>query len=261
MIHFVGAGPGATDLITLRGARLIEAADCIIYAGSLVNPELLAMARPDCAIYNSAKLHLDEVIALFEKYTAAGQTIVRLHTGDPSLYGAIREQLDALKERGIPYDLCPGVSSFAAAAAACEAEFTLPGISQSLIISRQAGRTPVPARESLQSLATHRASMAIFLSAGLTAEVQAELLAGGYPPETPVAIVYKASWPEERVLRCSLSELNAKTQEAEIRKTAMILVGDFLNEDREIYELSKLYDPEFTTEYREGRGEGEKDAK
>lgn len=249
MVHFVGAGPGAADLITLRGAALLKAADVVIYAGSLVNPELLQYCRPDCEFHNSATMTLDEVLAVMLDAEAAGKTTVRLHTGDPSLYGAIREQLDALAEKGVAYDMTPGVSSLFGAAAALGAEFTLPGVSQSLIVTRLADRTDVPERESLRELARHGASMAIFLSAGLLDGVQSELLAGGLPADTPAAIVYKATWPEEKTVRCTVGTLVEAGEASGIRKTALVLVGGFLDAP---YEKSRLYDPSFTTEYRKG---------
>lgn len=248
MVHFVGAGPGAPDLITLRGKELLEQADQVIYAGSLVNPVLLGFCRENCRIYNSAELTLEEVIDLIEKAEKNGETTVRLHTGDPCLYGAIREQMDKLKPRGIDYDITPGVSSFCGAAAAAEAEYTLPGISQTVIITRMAGRTPVPERESMVSLAQHGATMVVFLSSGLLPKVQEALLEGAYTEKTPCALVYKATWPEQRVLYTRLGTLAEKAAEAGISKTALVLVGDFLGEG---YERSKLYDPEFTTEFRE----------
>ena len=247
MVHFVGAGPGAPDLITLRGAELVKSADIIIYAGSLVNPAILSMAKPDCRVYNSAEMTLEQVLAVMEG--APGADIVRLHTGDPCLYGAIREQMDRLDALGIPWDDTPGVSSFCGAAAALGAEFTLPGVSQSVIITRMAGRTPVPEGEGLEELARHGASMAVFLSAGMLEEVQAALLQGAYTADTPAAIVYKATWPEEEIVRCTVGTLAESGAAAGIRKTAMILVGGFLSG---AYERSKLYDPAFTTEYREG---------
>ena len=253
MVHFVGAGPGAADLITLRGAEALRQADVVIYAGSLVNPALLENCRADCEIHNSAAMTLEQVLAVMERAEAAGKTTVRLHTGDPSLYGAIREQMDALHERGIPFDLTPGVSSFSAAAAALGAEYTLPGLSQSLILSRLAGRTPVPAGEELSRLAAHGASMVLFLSAGMLPQLQEELLAGGaYTPETPAALVYKVSWPEEKLCRCTLGTLAETGAREGIHKTALVLVGDFLAGP---YERSKLYDPDFSTEYRKARGE------
>lgn len=246
MIHFVGAGPGAPDLITLRGAELIRNADCIIYAGSLVNPALLAMAKDGCSIYNSAEMTLEQVLKVMRE--TSGE-LVRLHTGDPSIYGAIKEQMDALDEEKIAYDITPGVSSFSGAAAAVHAEYTLPGVSQTVILTRRGGRTPVPESEKLSSLAQHGSSMVIFLSAGMLEEVQKDLLQGAYTEQTPAAIVYKATWPEEKVARCTLGTLTKTGTEAGIHKTALILVGDFLAGD---YERSKLYDPGFTTGYRKG---------
>ena len=252
MIHFVGAGCGAPDLITLRGARLIEQADVIIYAGSLVNPALLAQAKDDCEIHNSAIMTLDEVIARMQRAEAKGKTTVRLHTGDPSIYGAIREQMDRLDRLGISFDVCPGVSSFCGAAAALRAEYTLPEVSQSVVITRMAGRTAVPERESIRAFASHGATMVIFLSAGMTEQLQNELLLGGYTADTPAAIVYKASWPDERVLRCTVGTLHQTAEESGIRNLALITVGNFLGTQ---YALSKLYDPAFTTAFREGRPE------
>ena len=250
MVHFVGAGPGAPDLITLRGAELLRSADVIIYAGSLVNPALLKMAGEDCEIYNSAEMTLEDVLEVMERAEREKKNTVRLHTGDPCLYGAIREQMDALDSRGIPYDDTPGVSSFCGAAAALGAEYTLPDVSQSVIITRMAGRTPVPEGENLASLASHGASLVLFLSAGMLDKVQEELLRGGaYTAETLAALVYKATWPEQKTVRCSVGTLAQSTKQAGITKTALIVVGDFLGR---CYARSKLYDPAFTTEYREG---------
>lgn len=246
MVHFVGAGSGAPDLITLRGARLLGEADVVIYAGSLVNPELLTLAKPDCEVHDSAKLTLEEVIALIERAEREGKTTVRLHTGDPSIYGAVREQFDALTERGIDFDVCPGVSSFCGAAAAIPAEYTPAEVSQTLIITRMAGRTLVPEQENLRALASHRASMTLFLSVSMLKDVCAELTAGGYPEDTPVAVVYKATWPEQEVVRGTLADIAEKA--AHIKKTALILVGDFL---RESDKRSKLYDPAFAHACRE----------
>ncbi len=249
MVHFVGAGPGAPDLITLRGAELLKRADVIIYAGSLVNPALLAYAKEGCRVYNSAEMTLEQVIAVLEDAERGGLESVRLHTGDPSVYGAIREQMDALDRLGIPYDDTPGVSSFCGAAASLRAEYTLPGVSQSVIITRVAGRTPVPEAESVTEMARHGASMVLFLSAGMLDKLQAELLKGAYTESTPAAIVYKATWPEEKVVRCTVGTLAESGAREGIRKTALVLVGDFLGA---AYERSKLYDPAFTTEFREG---------
>ena len=249
MVHFVGAGPGAPDLITQRGAALLQTADCIIYAGSLVNPALLGLAKADCTIYNSAKMTLEDVISVMRENEKNNKTTVRLHTGDPCLYGAIREQMDRLDAENIPYDDTPGVSSFCGAAAALNAEYTLPSVSQTVIITRMEGRTPVPEKEKLQSLATHGATMVIFLSIGLVNQVQQALLQGAYTASTPVAVVYKATWPEERIVRCTVGNLAESVQRAGITKTALIVVGDFLGTQ---YDRSKLYDPTFTTEYRKG---------
>ena len=250
MITFVGAGPGAEDLITVRGQRLLVKADIVIYAGSLVNPGLLSLCRENCEIYNSAKMTLEEVMDVMKKGQEAGKEIVRLHTGDPCLYGAIREQMDALDADDIAYDDTPGVSSFCGAAAALNAEYTLPTVSQTVIITRMEGRTPVPEKEKLASLAAHGATMVIFLSIGLIDKVQQALLAGGaYTPATPAAVVYKASWPEQKVVRCTVGTLAGSTRANGITKTALIVVGEFLGTR---YERSKLYDPTFTTEFRKG---------
>ena len=247
MIHFVGAGPGAPDLISVRGAQLIRGADVIIFAGSLVNPALLESRKDSCAVYDSARMTLEEVIAVMAQADAEGKEIVRLHTGDQSLYGAVREQMDELIRRGISYDDTPGISSFCGAAAALQTEYTLPGVSQSVIITRMEGRTPVPEQEKLRSMAAHGCSMVIFLSMGLIREVQLELLAGAYTEQTPAAIVYKATWPEEKVFRCTVGTLAETAENEGIRKTALIVVGDFLDAS---YDRSRLYDPGFATEYR-----------
>jgi len=247
MVDFVGAGCGAADLITLRGKRLIEEADVIIYAGSLVNPELLGFAKESCEVHNSAYMDLDQVISVMVKAEADGKKIVRLHTGDPSVYGAIREQMDRLDKLGIDYNVCPGVSSFCGAAAALKAEYTLPEVSQTVIITRMAGRTPVPEKESIESLAAHHATMVIFLSTGMLKELSERLISGGYSPESPAAIVYKASWKDEKIMRCTVAQLAETAEKNGIRKTALITVGDFLGDD---YALSKLYDKTFETEFR-----------
>lgn len=247
MVHFVGAGPGAPDLITLRGARLLQQADVIIYAGSLVNDQLLENAKQGCEIYNSAHMTLEEVLDVMRKAEECSKEVVRLHTGDPCLFGAIREQMDALREMEIAYDDTPGVSSFCAAAAALGAEYTLPGVSQSVIITRMEGRTPVPERERLDVLAQHGTSMVLFLSAGMTQRVQDALLAGAYTADTPAAIVYKASWEDEKTVRCTVGTLAQTAQENGISKTALLLIGDFLGEG---YNRSLLYHPFFETEFR-----------
>ena len=247
MVHFVGAGPGAADLITIRGARLLSEADVIIYAFSLVNKELLSYAKSGCEIHDSSTLTLEEVISIIKNAETENKTTVRLHTGDPAVYGAVREQFDELEKLGIKYDVCPGVSSFFAAAAALKTEYTLPDVSQSVIITRAAGKTPVPERESIKSMASHQATMVLFLSAAQSGRLQEDLLAGGYSGDTPVAVVYKASWPDEKILRCSLKDLSKTVAENKLRKTALIIVGNILGDE---YSRSKLYHPDFETEFR-----------
>ena len=247
MVHFVGAGPGASDLITVRGMNRIKEADVIIYAGSLVNPELLSYAKADCAIYNSAHMTLDAVVAVMREAEAAGKGTVRLHTGDPSVYGAIREQMDRLDECGIAYDVCPGVSAVFGAAASLACEYTLPDVTQTLILTRAEGKTPVPEKENLRSLAAHRASLVLYLSSGLARKVRQELLLGGYAEDTPVAVVYKATWPEETIIRTTLAKLPEDMEAAGITKTALIIVSPALGS---VYEKSRLYDAAFATEYR-----------
>lgn len=248
MIHFVGAGPGAVDLITVRGAALLEQADVVVYAGSLVNAAHLARTKQGCAIYDSASMTLEQVMDVMIPAAKEGKTVVRLHTGDPSIYGAIREQMDILDAQGVAYEVCPGVSSFCGAAAALRAEYTLPDVSQTVILSRMAGRTPVPERESIRSLAAHGSTMVLFLSSGMLGKLSDELIAGGYAPETPAAIVYKATWQDEKVIRTTVSGLEQAAKENGISKTALITVGGFLG-DR--YERSKLYDPTFSHGCRE----------
>ena len=250
MVHFVGAGSGAADLITVRGARLLAEADVIIYAGSLVNPALLDYAKEGAEIHDSAKLTLEEVLAIVRDAEARGKTTVRLQTGDTSLFGAVREQFDALEALGIDYDVCPGVSSFCGAAASLKAEYTLPDVAQTVIIARMEGRTPVPEKEKMRDLAAHQATMVLFLSAGLLESLQRELMAGGYSPDTPAAIVYKATWPDEKLLRCRVDNLAETAKANGVSKTALILVGRFLGEE---YQRSKLYDPSFTTGFREAK--------
>ena len=252
MIHFVGAGCGAPDLITVRGMRLLQQADVVIYAGSLVNPELLEYCRSECEVHDSAKLTLEEVLGTMRRAEEAGRMTVRLHTGDPSFYGAIREQMDALEVDGISFDVTPGVSAMNGAAAALCAEYTLPGVSQTVIVTRMEGRTPVPEGERLRSLAQHGCSLCLFLSTSLLDKVQEELLAGAYDEDTPAAIVYKASWPDEQVFRCTVGTLAATARENGITKTALTVVGGFLDSD---YERSKLYDPGFTHMFREASSE------
>ena len=247
-VVFVGAGPGAPDLITVRGRDLIAAADMVIYAGSLVNPQLLDYAKVGCEIYNSAHMTLEDVVEKYREAQARGLLVVRLHTGDPSIYGAIKEQMDALDELGIAYESCPGVSACFGAASALDLEFTLPGLSQSLIITRMAGKTGVPEKESLEQFAAHDSTMAIYLSAGSLGELSARLIAGGYRPDTPAALVYKATWEDEMKFICTVAELEETARAHGIRKTALVLVGKVIGANN--YEKSKLYDPTFSTEYR-----------
>ncbi len=247
MINFVGAGSGAADLITLRGKNLLEQADVIVYAGSLVNPALLDYKKDSCEVYNSAVMTLEEVIEVMKKAEKSGKMTVRLHTGDPCLYGAIREQMDELERLGIPFESCPGVSSFCGAAAALHAEYTLPDVSQTVIITRMAGRTPVPEKEEISLLAAHQATMVIFLSTGMLTELEKRLLSGGYEGDTEAAIVYKATWPDEQVFRCTVSTLAETAEKNGIKKTALIVVGKVLGDT---YDRSELYNPAFTTEFR-----------
>ncbi|QDW74638.1 precorrin-4 C(11)-methyltransferase [Lachnospiraceae bacterium KGMB03038] len=251
MIYFVGAGPGAEDLITVRGQRLLRGADVVIYAGSLVNPELLKETKKCCKIYNSAHMTLEEVLEVMERAEGEGLDTVRLHTGDPSLYGAVREQMDQLDQKGISYESCPGVSSFCGAAAALNLEYTLPDLSQSVVITRMEGRTPVPEREKVSAFAAHQTTMVLFLSAGLLENLEKELLAGGYEADTPAAIVYKATWPEEACYLCTVGTLAETAKTYGITKTALIIVGQVVTHQN--YQRSKLYDPEFTTGYRKGK--------
>ena len=253
MVVFVGAGSGAEDLITVRGRRLLEEADIIVYAGSLVNPKLLDVRKESCEVYNSAHMTLEEVLCVLEEGEQAGKKVVRLHTGDPCIYGAIQEQMDALDVKGISYEICPGVSSFCGAAAALRREYTLPGISQSVVITRMEGRTPVPERESIRSVAAHQATMVVFLSTGMLGRLQEELAAGGYSMDTPAAIVYKATWPEEQVLHCTVGTLEETAKRHGITKTALIVVGNILQGE---YQRSCLYDPSFATEFRQVQENG-----
>lgn len=258
MVYFVGAGTGAADLITVRGMRLLEQADVIIYAGSLVNPELLAYAKKACEIHNSAKLTLEEVIEIMQRAESEQKMTVRLHTGEPSIYGAVREQMDELDRYGISYESCPGVSACFGAAASLNIEYTLPEVSQSLIITRMAGKTKVPPKESIESFAAHQASMAIYLSTGMLEELSGRLIAGGYREETPAAIVYKATWPEEQKYICTVATLHETAQKHGITKTALVLVGDVIAHNN--YEKSRLYAADFSTEYRQAKGAGTDEA-
>lgn len=250
MIYFVGAGPGDIELITVKGQRLLKTADLVIYAGSLVNPALLNECKEECIILDSAMMTLEEVIKAMveEEMKGEDRVVVRLHTGDPSIYGAIREQMDLLDERTLKYEVVPGVSSFCGAAAALKKEYTLPNVSQTVILTRMEGRTPMPPKEELSMLASHQATMIIFLSVSLAKEVEERLIKGGYREDTPIAIVYKATWPEEKIYKGELNQLSHIIAENHITKTALIVVGDFLGDT---YERSKLYDPGFTHMFRE----------
>ncbi|MDD3279154.1 MAG: precorrin-4 C(11)-methyltransferase [Lachnospiraceae bacterium] len=250
MIHFVGAGSGAPDLITVRGKSYLEKADVIIYAGSLVNPQLLEYKKEDCAVYNSARMTLEEVLSVMLEAEEHKKMTVRLHTGDPCLYGAIREQMDVLDEKQIAYDSCPGVSSFCGAASALNLEYTLPDVSQSVIITRMAGRTPVPDKESIEAFASHHATMVVFLSTGMLEELSARLIDGGYTANTPAAIVYKATWEDEKTCVCTVGTLAETAKKAGITKTALMIIGDVVTHSH--YDRSLLYHPEFTTEFRKG---------
>ena len=251
MVYFVGAGTGAADLITVRGMHLLERADVIIYAGSLVNPQLLDYAKEECVIYNSARMTLDEVLDVMNQAEKDGKMIVRLHTGEPSIYGAVREQMDELDRLGIGYESCPGVSACFGAAASLNIEYTLPDISQSLIITRMEGRTSVPPKESIESFAAHQASMAIYLSTGILEELCERLIAGGYTKDTPAALVYKATWPEEEAYVCTVGTLPETANAHAITKTAIVLVGEVITHQH--YRKSRLYAPDFSTEYREAK--------
>ncbi|MBR3644782.1 MAG: precorrin-4 C(11)-methyltransferase [Lachnospiraceae bacterium] len=251
MVNFVGAGTGAVDLITVRGMHLLEQADVIIYAGSLVNPELLTYAKKDCLIYNSALMTLEEVIEVIKKAEEDGKNTVRLHTGDPSIYGAIREQMDELDKMNIKYKTCPGVSACFGAASSLNIEYTLPNVSQSLIITRMEGKTKVPPKETIESFAAHGSTMAIYLSSGMLDKLTEKLIEGGYSKDTPAALVYKATWPEEEAYVCTIETLSATAKEHGIYKTAIVLVGEVIAHSG--YDKSRLYAADFSTEFRTGK--------
>lgn len=248
MVHIVGAGCGAADLITLRGKKYLEEADIVIYAGSLINRELLDFTNEKCKLYDSAKMTLEEIMDVVKGGERDGKMTVRLHSGDPSLYGAIGEQIREFEKLGIEYDITPGVSALCGAAAVLKTEYTLPDVSQTVIISRVSGNTPVPEKEEIRSLAAHRATMVLFLSTGLLEKAEQELIRGGYEEKTPAAIVYKATWDDEKICRCTVSTLKKTADENGIKRTALIVVGDFLESD---FKRSHLYDGHFSTEYRE----------
>ena len=249
MVHFIGAGPGDPELLTIKGKKLIDQADVIIYAGSLVNKEVLAGAKEGAKIYNSASMTLEEVIDVMKEADEKGLDVARVHTGDPAVYGAHREQMDRLDQLGVAHEGIPGVSSFLAVAAALQKEYTLPGISQTVILTRMEGRTPMPPKEKLQDLAKHNSTMIIFLSVGMIEELS-ETLRKEYREDTPVAVVYKASWEDQKIVRGNLMNIAQKVHEAGITKTALTVVGDFLGDE---YELSRLYDKTFTHEFRKAK--------
>ncbi len=251
MIYFIGAGPGDPELLTIKGKKLIDQADVIIYAGSLVNKEVLSGAKEGAKIYNSASMTLEEVLDVMKDADERGWDVARVHTGDPAIFGAHREQMDALDKMGIPHQVIPGVSSFLAVSAALQKEYTLPGVSQTVILTRMEGRTPVPPKEKLQDLAKHNSTMVIFLSVGMIEELS-EILSKEYRKDTPVAVVYKASWEDQKIVIGTLETIAKKVKEAGITKTALTVVGDFLGDE---YELSKLYDKTFSHEFRSAKEE------
>ncbi|WP_267201079.1 cobalt-precorrin-4 methyltransferase [Limosilactobacillus kribbianus] len=247
IVSFVGAGPGETDLITLKGYKLLAEADVVIYAGSLINKDLLNYCKEGAELYDSAKMTLDDIVDRMEEAVKADKSVVRLQTGDFSIYGSIREQIEEMKKRGIEYQCVPGVSSFLGAASSMGVEYTVPEVAQSVIITRMAGRTPVPEKESLKSLAQHQTSMVIFLSVQGIKKVVEQLEEGGYPEDTPAAVIYKATWPDEKEVRGTLKDIAEKVHDADIRRTALIMVGKFLGDE---YNYSHLYDAGFSTMFR-----------
>ena len=254
MVHIVGAGPGDPELITIRGHKLLSEADVVIYAGSLVNEDILKFCKPEAEIYNSAHMMLEEILHIITLAEKAGKTTVRLQTGDPSIYGAIQEQMDAMTERGIEFDVTPGVSSFLAAAATLKQEYTQPGVTQTIIITRRGGRTPVPDNESLKKLAQHQTTMCIFLSISLLDDIRRELMSAGFKSSTPIAVVYKASWPgEEKVLRGRLDTIAQQVKEAKIDRTALIIIGHCLDPKKDSTPKSNLYSPKFGHMFRQAR--------
>ena len=249
MVYFIGAGPGDPELLTIKGKKIIDSADVIIYAGSLVNREVLKDIKSGAKVYNSATMHLEEVIEVMKEAEKKNLMTARVHTGDPAIFGAHREQMDALEREGIEFCVIPGVSSFVAAAAAPKKEYTLPEVTQSIILTRMEGRTPMPEKESIEAFAKHQATMVIFLSANRIEEL-VEQLQTSYPVDTPIALVYKASWPEEKIIQGNLGNIAELVRKANITKTGLIVVGRFLGDQ---YALSKLYDKHFSHEYREAK--------
>lgn len=252
-IWIVGAGPGDPDLITVKGLQLLQTADCLLYTDSLVNDELIAKAKPDAEVLKTSGMHLEEIVSLMVDRVRQGKVVARIHTGDPSMYGAIMEQIALLKEEGIGVEIIPGVSSVFASAAAVGAELTIPDLTQTLILTRAEGRTPVPELEKLRDLASHHCTIALFLSATLTKKIVKELQDAGWKDETPVAVVQRATWPDQKIVRTTLSNLDDAMKENGIRKHAMILAGWALDPNIHKKEYrSKLYDAEFTHGYRKG---------
>ncbi len=249
-VVFIGAGPGDPELITLKGKKWLEQADVVIYAGSLLNPEYLRFCKKDVELHDSAKMGLPEMLKVMVTSVKAGKLVARVHDGDPSFYGAIQEVMTALDKEGIEYFRVPGVSCLLGGAAALNRELTLPNISQTVIITRPEGRTPVPEAESIIKLAAHQATMVIFLGAPHIARVVEDLQRGGYPKETPCQVVYKATWPEQKIVKGTLANIVGKVKAQSITETALIFVGRVL--DPKTYDLSKLYDPKFTTGFRKG---------
>jgi len=248
-VIFIGAGPGDPDLITVKGSKVLEKALVVIYAGSLVSPEILTWCAASPEIMDSAGMDLEQVCQVYKEHKDEEGIIARVHTGDPSLYGAIQEQMDYLRSENIPFEIIPGVSSFQAAAAALEQEYTLPGISQSLIITRAAGRTPVPEKENLKVLAKAGTTMVLFLSISLI-DKAVEDLQDSYSADTPAAVVYRASWPDQKIIRGTLAAIPQLVKDAGITRQALVIIGDVLKGE---YEMSKLYDPSFSHGWRKGR--------
>ena len=250
-VIFVGAGPGDPELLTIKASKALTSCRCCIYAGSLVSPDVLALLPNGAEKYNSASMTLDEVVAVYRSAQAKDMDVVRLHTGDPSIYGAIREQMNELDKLAISYEVIPGVSSFQAAAAAIKTELTAPEVSQTIILTRTAGRTPLPAEQDLEKLAASRATLCLFLSVGILSKLT-DMLAKYYGKECPAAVVFHASWPDQEILRGTLTDIAGQVERAGISKTAMIIVGHTLSRD---IPASKLYDASFTHEYRKGTGQ------
>lgn len=250
-VYIVGAGPGDPGLITLKGKEILGKADVVVYTGSLLNPEILKYAKDDAELHDSAKMSMERIVQKIVEAAKNGKIVVRLHDGDPSFYGAIKELMDALEMDNIEYEVIPGVSSLQAAAASLKRELTLPGVSQTVIVTRPEGRTPVTKADNLVELARHGATMAIFLGAQLIETIVEKLRLGGYSLDTPVAVVYKASWPEQKIIRGTLADITEKVKAADVRSTALILVGEAI--EPKSYDRSKLYDPEFSHAFRRGR--------